>query len=96
MQLLFYGVGATNTYDKLGHLARTEPMVGSCASFVKHVSPGCSANFSNTGLAADLAGATPAQRSHAARLARTATAHVKTWQTGTIKGLLDYLLGGSR
>ena len=45
MSLLFYGVSATNTFDSVGHLARTEPMVGSCASYVKHPVPGCSANF---------------------------------------------------
>ena len=45
MSLLFNGVSATNTFDSVGHLARTEPMVGSCASYVKHPVPGCSANF---------------------------------------------------
>ena len=45
MSLLFNGVSATNTFDSVGHLARTEPMVGSCASYVKRPVPGCSANF---------------------------------------------------
>jgi hypothetical protein len=96
MQLLFYGVSATNSFDSVGHLARTEPMVGGCASFVKHVSPGCSSNFTNTGLAADMAKATPAQRARVVHLARKATGKVKGWSTNSISGLLGYLIGGSR
>jgi ABC-type transporter Mla subunit MlaD len=45
MSLLYYGVSATNMFDRNGHLARSEPMVGSCASYVKRPVSGCSANF---------------------------------------------------
>jgi ABC-type transporter Mla subunit MlaD len=96
MQLLFYGVGATNSFDSIGHLARTEPQVGSCASYVKTVSPGCSANFTHKGIASDLARATPAQRARVARVARKASSGVRGWSGGAIQGLLDYLIGGNR
>src|SRR5581483_6298093 len=96
MQLLFYGVGATNSFDSIGHLARTEPQVGSCASYVKTVSPGCSANFTHTGVAADLSGSTPAPPAKVARLVRRANKKVKSWSGGTMQGLLDYLIGGTR
>jgi ABC-type transporter Mla subunit MlaD len=96
MQLLFYGVGATNSFDSVGHLARTEPQVGSCASYVKTVSPGCSANFTHKGIASDLARATPAQRARVARVARKASSGVTGWSGGAIQGLLDYLIGGTR
>ena len=56
MSLLFYGTSATNTFDSLGHFARTEPMVGGCTAYVKQPVPGCSANFSAQA-AADVASA---------------------------------------
>ena len=48
MSLLFYGVSATNRFDSVGHFARTEPLVGWCASYVKRPVPGCSANFGDS------------------------------------------------
>ena len=45
MSLLFHGVSATNMFDSDGHLARSEPQVGSCSSYDKRPVPGCSANF---------------------------------------------------
>jgi ABC-type transporter Mla subunit MlaD len=85
MRLLFYGVGATNSFDSIGHFARTEPMVGGCASYVKHVVPGCSSNFTHTGLAADIA-----------QVAQKATAGVRPPAEKPIRSLLDYLIGRGR
>ncbi len=96
MQLLFYGVSATNSFDSIGHLARTEPMVGGCASFVKRVVPGCSANFTHTGLAGDFPTASAARRGPITRLAKKATQKVKAPNAGSVSGLLQYLIGQGR
>jgi ABC-type transporter Mla subunit MlaD len=96
MKLLFYGVSATNSFDNIGHLARTEPMVGGCASYVKHVSPGCSSNFTHTGLAADLAQTSPKQHGPIARVVKKATDKVKASSPSSISGLLGYLIGSGR
>ncbi len=89
MSLLFNGVSATNAFDSIGHYARTRPEVGSCASYVKHPGPGCSANFGASAAAAaaaaagptaSAAGATAAGRAASAatrRVAREAVARVK-------------------
>jgi phospholipid/cholesterol/gamma-HCH transport system substrate-binding protein len=103
MSLLFYGVSATNTFDSIGHFARSEPMVGSCASYVKRPSPGCSANFGAAGAAAAAAAAGPTARAATARVVREAVARVNDATTQsqdpagkTLRGLLGYLLGGNR
>jgi ABC-type transporter Mla subunit MlaD len=88
MSLLYYGVGATNTFDSLGHFARNEPMVGSCSAYVKRTVPGCSANFGAT--AASAAGA-PGGRDGA--LVRQVAARADRPRDGTLKGLLNYLIG---
>ncbi len=105
MSLLYYGVSATNAFDSLGHFARTEPQVGGCASYVQRPTGGCSANFS--GAVAAAAGAaslpvtkTPAPQarvaSNIARIAWKATSGAAQPQSGAVKGLLDYLIGGGR
>jgi ABC-type transporter Mla subunit MlaD len=57
MRVLFYGTGATNGFDADGHFIRTEALVGSCTGYAKTVVSGCSANFTHTGAAADVASA---------------------------------------
>jgi ABC-type transporter Mla subunit MlaD len=102
MSLLFYGVSATNAFDSVGHFARTEPMVGSCASYVKRPSPGCSANF-GAGASAAAAAAGTSEGGASARVVREAVGRVKdaTSQSQdppdkTLRGLLGYLLGSGR
>ena len=94
MSLLYNGVSATNAYDSFGHFARDEPMVGSCASYVKRAVPGCSAGFG-----ASAAAAGPA----AAAVVRKAVADVENstgkWSdepSGSLRGLLGYLIGRGR
>jgi phospholipid/cholesterol/gamma-HCH transport system substrate-binding protein len=70
MSLLFYGASTTNMFDRDGHLARTEPQVGSCASYVKRPVPGCSANFGQSFAAA----AAPPRSSSEAVSAQTSRA----------------------
>jgi ABC-type transporter Mla subunit MlaD len=102
MSLLFYGVSATNVFDRVGHFARSEPMVGSCASYVKRPSPGCSANF-GAGASAAAAAAGTSDGGASARVVREAVGRVKdaTSQSQdppdkTLRSLLGYLLGSGR
>lgn len=102
MTLLYNGVSATNAFDSIGHFARTEPMVGSCASYAKRPVPGCSANFSGQA-AADVAAAGPTASAATTRVVREAIARVEastTQPTDTsnqnLRGLLGYLLGSAR
>jgi ABC-type transporter Mla subunit MlaD len=94
MGVLFHGVGATNGFDADGHYIRTEALVGSCTNYAKTVVPGCSANFTHTGTAADVA---PAK---AASLLRAVSGQplpgIQASATGTLTGLLNYLLGPGR
>jgi ABC-type transporter Mla subunit MlaD len=101
MSLLFEGVSATNAFDSIGHFARSEPMVGSCASYVQTPGPGCSANFGAA--TAGVAAVRPALSGSAGRVVREAVARVKntTAQSQdpsdkTLRGLLGYLLGSGR
>jgi ABC-type transporter Mla subunit MlaD len=103
MSLLFNGVSATNAFDSIGHFARSEPMVGSCASYAKQPVPGCSANFGAGGSAAAASAAGPAASAATARVVREAVARIKdaTAQSQrppdkTLRGLLGYLLGNGR
>jgi phospholipid/cholesterol/gamma-HCH transport system substrate-binding protein len=100
MSLLFYGVSATNAYDSVGHFARTEPMVGSCASYVTQTTSGCQANFGfSTGVAGDVASAGAAAGPATSRLTHTphpAAAQVKSPPQGSLQGLLTYLIGSGR
>jgi hypothetical protein len=97
MSVLFYGVSASNGFDSLGHYVRTEPQVGSCAAYVKVLTPGCSSNFSKAGGAAAAAAVRPptAQVARVAtKAARSATAKPST--SGALRGLLRYLIGSGR
>jgi ABC-type transporter Mla subunit MlaD len=101
MSLLYYGVSATNAFDSIGHFARTEPQVGSCASYVKHEVPGCSANFAAV-TAAAASDRRRARGASASRLFRRAVARVEDWTTPgstaqkNLRSLLDYLLRSGR
>ena len=92
MSLLFYGTAATNGFDSVGHFVRTEALVGGCTAYAKTPVPGCSANFTQTGAAADVASAagTP-QLQRIVRAARTSGIQPST--TGALSGLLHYLIG---
>jgi hypothetical protein len=60
MGVLFHGTAATNGFDSVGHYIRTEALVGGCTGYAKTPVPGCSANFTHTGVAADAATAAAA------------------------------------
>ncbi len=96
MSLLYYGVGATNAFDSLGHYARAEPQVGACAAYVKTVTPGCSANFAGAIAAPDVGTVPTAVHGRLARLVKDATWRVKTPTAGVMKGLLGYLIGSGK
>jgi ABC-type transporter Mla subunit MlaD len=103
MSLLYYGVSATNTFDSIGHFARNEPIVGSCASYAKQPVPGCSANFGTAAAAADAVGTGPATGGSTGRVVRDAIARVedstappKNPSNRNLRGLLGYLLGSGR
>ena len=97
MSLLYYGVGATNSFDSLGHYARAEPLVGACAAYVKTVTPGCSANFAGAIAAARRRdGSDRGSTAALARVVKDATWQVKTPTAGVMKGLLGYLIGSGR
>jgi ABC-type transporter Mla subunit MlaD len=95
--LLFYGTGATNAFDKNGHIIRTEALVGSCTGYAKTNLSICSGNF-GTGSA----GATPAAVTRAGPKANPlvvqATQAVAARQPvdAAMKGLLSYLIGSGR
>ena len=98
MSLLYYGTSATNPFDKVGHIARNKPEVGSCASYVKTPTPGCEATFNVGSAAADITAANPGMPRqvaiHVAKIAWTATKGLKPHdQSKSVKGLLDYLIG---
>jgi ABC-type transporter Mla subunit MlaD len=91
MQALFNFAVATNGFDKTGHYIRTEALVGGCSAYAKIAVPGCSANF-GSGAAADVA-----SQSSVARIERQLRLNQhQQHRTGTLTGLLNYLIGGSR
>jgi phospholipid/cholesterol/gamma-HCH transport system substrate-binding protein len=73
MGVLFHGTAATNGFDSAGHFIRTEALIGGCTGFAKTPVPGCSANFTHTGVAGD-AGAARDPGSGTGHAAATATA----------------------
>jgi ABC-type transporter Mla subunit MlaD len=86
MGVLFNGTGAANGFDSAGHYIRTEALIGGCTGFAKVPVGGCSANFTHTGVAADVASAgSAATRGSALPRARTAA----------LGDLLRYLVGRS-
>jgi phospholipid/cholesterol/gamma-HCH transport system substrate-binding protein len=91
MGVLFHGTGATNGFDAAGHYIRTEALVGSCTAYAKTVVPGCSANFTHTGTAADVASsnAQTAKWSQAAQAASGTDS--SSPKTAVLGHLLSYL-----
>jgi phospholipid/cholesterol/gamma-HCH transport system substrate-binding protein len=111
MALLFKGASAANGFDSLGHYLRTQLQAGSCTGFASTPTPGCNANFLNTGGAADLtSGRNPAGTptragapgGRAAGVRNQVIAQAVRQNTGasqwgtTLKGLLDYLIGSRK
>jgi hypothetical protein len=68
--------------------------VGGCTSYAKTVVLGCSANFSHTGIAADVASAR-ASAAKWTRAAQDAASHgaLQTADTDVLSHLLGYLTG---
>ncbi len=85
MGALFNGVGATNGFDSAGHYLRTEALVGGCTAYSLSPVGGCSANFSHTGAATDVASAAAVRPVHGSALPRARTA--------ALGDLLRYLVG---
>jgi hypothetical protein len=95
MKLLFFGTSATNGFDSSGHYIRTEALVGSCTAYAKVPFPGCSANFSQSGAAADLS--SQPRTAPEAAIIRSARASAGSRSTSrTLVPLLSYLIGGTR
>ncbi|HEV3055446.1 MAG TPA: hypothetical protein VGX45_12380, partial [Solirubrobacteraceae bacterium] len=93
MSVLFYGTSAGNGFDSSGHYVRAEPLVGGCTAYVITPSAGCSANFTN-GRGGVPAAADVAAASNPVAVAATKT--IATHSTDTLRGLLAYLIGGSK
>lgn len=86
MSVLFYGTTAANGFDDLGHYVRDQLLVSDCTGYATSPVPGCSAKFSKGASTAALA----------AGAARAAVARTPNPQApAAMKGLLDYLIGGS-
>ena len=96
MNLLFYGAGATNGYNADGHYVRISPIVGSCNAFARTAFPGCSANFSKTATATAEKDEAALATTPTGRIAEAAAREVMAKNaagTGTLSGLLRYLIG---
>lgn len=81
MGVLFHGTEATNGFNKDGHYARSNVLVGSCTGYARHPVGGCSADF--RGSKASAAVVKAAVRSTATRAGGS-----------HLTGLLHYLVGG--
>jgi virulence factor Mce-like protein len=94
MSLLFYGTSAANGFDSAGHYVRSEPLVGGCTAYQIKTVLGCSANFAKSTAAA----ASPAAGARIDRVVSEATRSVSRGRraTGTLQGLLGYLIGSGR
>jgi ABC-type transporter Mla subunit MlaD len=101
MSFLFNAANATNGFDSSGHFLRTQLQAGTCTGFSATPTPGCNANFLH-GAAASVARAAVANSQPVGKTANTAPATRRTagsqWSgsTSTLRGLLDYLIGGTR
>lgn len=93
MGVLFHGTAATNGFDSIGHYIRTEALVGSCTGYAKTVVPGCSANFTHTGAAADAVSASTAK---VLNLIRAEPSGTTRSTTRTLGALLGYLIGSGQ
>src|SRR5205085_2895893 len=99
MSLLYYGTSATNTFDSVGHFARNEPQVGGCTSYSLQPIGNCLATFGGQGAAADSAGSQAAARAVSqavSHVENATTQRSSTGSNGSMRALLDYLLGRSR
>jgi hypothetical protein len=98
MSLLFYGSTAANGFDSAGHYIRTEALVGSCTGYAKVTIAGCSSNFTHQTAAADVAAkAIAATNPKLSRVVRDAhNSGIQASSTGTLGGLLHYLIGSGR
>lgn len=86
MGLLFYGVGATNSYNADGHIIRVAPVVGSCTAYARTPVAGCSANFSGVSSAS----AAVASQAVDDVLGKSSS---KVGRAAPLGGLLRYLTG---
>lgn len=96
MSLLFNGVSATNAFDSFGHFARNEPIVGSCASYVKRAVPGCTANFGAAAAAATASGTAGRVVRQAVAQAKDVSSQSSGQSNQALQGLLGYLIGSDR
>lgn len=99
MKLLFEGTAAGNGFNSLGHYVRDEPLVSSCTNYATTAVPGCSANFSSGGQAAAASATAPTTARTARGADRVVAAALRAVSTGSpppLKGLLAYLVGGTR
>ncbi len=96
MSLLYYGVSATNGFDRLGHYARTEPLVGQCTTYDTQAISGCSANFAGSGGAADAAAFGRAAVAKLQRIARQAVSKAQAPQQSAAQSVISYLIGSGR
>jgi phospholipid/cholesterol/gamma-HCH transport system substrate-binding protein len=99
MGVLFNGTGATNGFDADGHYIRTEALVGSCTGYAKTVVAGCSANFTHTGAAGDVAStaSVASANAQAAKWTKAAEEASHTTagspRTAVLGNLIQYLTG---
>lgn len=94
MTLLYHAVGAANGFNSLGHYVRAEPITGPCSFYVHRPLVGCGATYSRGHQSAAVRGdATSASASIVTRALKSVSAHRST---GSLGGLLSYLVGSGR
>ncbi len=93
MGVLFHGTGATNGFDSAGHYIRTEALVGSCTGYAKSVVGGCSANFTHTGAAADVASSSTSNAAVATASRVLGRSAASAGRAAVLGHLLQYLVG---
>jgi ABC-type transporter Mla subunit MlaD len=95
MNVLFWGTSSANGFDSMGHYLRSEPLVGGCASYTKHVTAldaACSAHWNAPGAGSANAPTGPVITAADMAGAKSAAAAAVT-RPQQLKGLLGYLLG---
>jgi ABC-type transporter Mla subunit MlaD len=101
MTLLYHAVGAANGFNSLGHYVRAEPITGPCSFYVRKPLVGCGATYSNgdessavrSDAASSSASAASASESIVTRALRSVS---RQRSTGSLSGLLSYLVGSGR
>lgn len=112
MTLLYHAVGAANGYDSLGHYVRAEPITGPCSFYVRRPLVGCGATYSSghgssavrsdassgtsSGTSSAAAGAVARSNASAAIVSRALRSVSRRPATGSLGGLLSYLVGSAR